>query len=107
MRTDRAPNIREELVEARQIIEEIEVIIDLQDSEEEETETGEATTREAEVDTRLQTFVFGAGKKVIVSSIVPNCVRNARIRTRAIFAQNQATRWRIAIRRNMYAPFKQ
>ena len=108
LRTDRTPNSRGELVVVGQTIEETEVIIDLQDNEEEETETGEATTREAEVHTRHQIVDAGiAGKKDTVSLTVPNGVRNARNRTRVSLVRNQATRWRIAGGRNLHVPHKQ
>ena len=93
---------------ARQLIEEAEVIMDFQDTEEEETGTGEVITRKAEVHTRHQIVDAGvAGKKAIVSTTVPNGLRNARNRTRAICAQNQATRWRIALRRKLHSPLHQ
>ena len=91
---------------AGQTIEETEVIIDFQDTEEEETETGEVATREAKVHTHHQD-VGVAGKKAILNLTVPNGVKNARNRTRVTLVRNQATRWRIARRRNLHVPHKQ
>ena len=92
---------------AGQMTEGTEVSIGFQDTEEEETEAGEATTREAE-DTRLQIVNAGvAGKKIILNLTVPNGVKNARNRTRVTLVRNQAIRWKIARRRNLHVPHKQ
>ena len=72
--TARAPNIRRELVEPREVTE---VIIVSQEKEAEETETGEAVTHsnlEAEVRTTLPTVVVAiiAARKAISGATVSN-----------------------------------
>ena len=81
---------------ARQRIEVTEVIMVLQEQEEEEAETGEATTRnnrEAEVRTGhpMVTLVISARRKAISRKTVPNGRRYV-IRTHVISVVDQAIR---------------
>ena len=85
---------------ARQHIEVTEVIMVLQEQEEEEAETGEATTRnnrEAEVRTGhpMVTVVIIAVRKAIAGPNVPNgwkCGKSFTNRTHVMSVRNQAIR---------------